>query len=320
MSAEYETITRNGRTRPAHDYLVEDVLGQPLAKNEIVHHNNGNKRDNSLENLEVMDRGEHTRMHKTGISPTPATLAKLSKSQAGRINPNRKLSPDMVVTIAESLIQGDAIAAISRETGVPVHTISAIRDGKRYRDCLPNLEDSAFPLQEKKRTERPPSTLRNLSPAEVSKIRIELIQGHSVRFIAKQAGVSESTVRAIKANETYQDIPWPMEIARYEQIRNVPKLARILLESPMSETADERKALLEDYHIVPDVLAVLMLKLVQRAMSGDAELAMLLLLLAGYENEISQIFLENSEILSALFSSEEILCSNDVKETPEDEI
>ena len=54
MSAEYETITRNGRTRPAHDYLVEDVLGQPLAKNEIVHHIKGNKRDNSLENLEVM--------------------------------------------------------------------------------------------------------------------------------------------------------------------------------------------------------------------------------------------------------------------------
>jgi phage FluMu protein Com len=46
-----------------HRVVVENSLGRLLNANEVVHHKNGDKKDNSLENLEVLTAGEHTRKH-----------------------------------------------------------------------------------------------------------------------------------------------------------------------------------------------------------------------------------------------------------------
>jgi hypothetical protein len=45
---------------------MEEHLGRPLSYNEVVHHIDGNKLNNDLSNLEVMDRGEHIRLHTKG--------------------------------------------------------------------------------------------------------------------------------------------------------------------------------------------------------------------------------------------------------------
>lgn len=46
-----------------HRYIVERYLNRPLSKSEVVHHKDGDKTNNDIENLEVLTRGEHTSRH-----------------------------------------------------------------------------------------------------------------------------------------------------------------------------------------------------------------------------------------------------------------
>jgi len=46
-----------------HVAVVEKHLGRFMLAHEVVHHKDGNKTNNALENLEVMTRGEHARHH-----------------------------------------------------------------------------------------------------------------------------------------------------------------------------------------------------------------------------------------------------------------
>lgn len=53
-----------GRYREQHRVIMEKLLGRKLHTDEIVHHRNGKKDDNRIENLEIMSRAEHTKHHR----------------------------------------------------------------------------------------------------------------------------------------------------------------------------------------------------------------------------------------------------------------
>lgn len=56
---------KNGtsRYRQEHRILMEEYLGRKLNKNEVVHHINGNGRDNRIINLKIIKLSKHSRLH-----------------------------------------------------------------------------------------------------------------------------------------------------------------------------------------------------------------------------------------------------------------
>ena len=73
----YEPL--NKRVREHHFVIAEhNDLQLPLDPQVVVHHLNGNKLDNRLENLAMMDKDEHDRYHL------------IMRNKAGKLNPQEK--------------------------------------------------------------------------------------------------------------------------------------------------------------------------------------------------------------------------------------
>jgi hypothetical protein len=54
---------RKVRGRHEHRAVMEQHLGRKLTRSEIVHHKDGDKKNNAITNLEVMTQSEHAKLH-----------------------------------------------------------------------------------------------------------------------------------------------------------------------------------------------------------------------------------------------------------------
>lgn len=93
-------VWRGGKPRAMrqHRWVMEQHLERRLAADEDVHHINGVRTDNRIENLEVMDHSEHTRRHNIA-------------AQRGKLH-------ELVPTIRARYAAGETQSALAREYGV----------------------------------------------------------------------------------------------------------------------------------------------------------------------------------------------------------
>jgi hypothetical protein len=55
-------VDGEGRYRYEHRIIIEKVIKRKLSRSEVIHHKNGIKSDNRIENLELLSKKQHDKM------------------------------------------------------------------------------------------------------------------------------------------------------------------------------------------------------------------------------------------------------------------
>ena len=82
----YRVITVGGKQVREHRHVIEQHIGRKLLRDEDVHHINGDKLDNSITNLEILQHRAHSLEHNPVTWDVESVKAKLLKgASAGKI-------------------------------------------------------------------------------------------------------------------------------------------------------------------------------------------------------------------------------------------
>ena len=123
--SKYKKIClQNGEKRDQHRVVMENHLGRRLTFNEVVHHKKDDRYCNDIENLELMTRAAHGRLHGKDYK----------KLWEGEKSKTAKLNANMVRHVRKLSANGCTFQAIADDFSVDRCTISKIIRGMTYRN------------------------------------------------------------------------------------------------------------------------------------------------------------------------------------------
>lgn len=135
---KYKAIKVNGVKIDEHRYIMETHLDRKLSTNEVVHHRNEDSRDNRIENLQVMSRSEHAKLHNIGRKDPEWLIKKRASKMKGRhYGTPRKLTTEAVRYIRTNYKPGDkeyGARALGKKFGLSHSEVSRAARYKSYED------------------------------------------------------------------------------------------------------------------------------------------------------------------------------------------
>ena len=145
MEYPYKQKKIKGHNMLEHRYVMEKKIGRKLETYEHVHHINGKRKDNRPENLVILTKSVHSKLHKPQILPS----IKICVICGNKFEPHptkrrrqqicslecklllmrknckaRKLTDDQVIAIIEKRKQGIKLSILAKEYGVTESAIS----------------------------------------------------------------------------------------------------------------------------------------------------------------------------------------------------
>lgn len=127
---KYKRMKVNGICIDEHRLIMGQHIGRKLKSSEAVHHKDGNRRNNIIENLELMTVAEHSQMHMRELWKRPEYQEKHS---GGHISSSSKLNADSIRLI-RMLLKYNYLRQIdiAKMFGVARQTINNINTGLNW--------------------------------------------------------------------------------------------------------------------------------------------------------------------------------------------
>ena len=118
-----------------HRHVMEQFLRRKLKKNEVVHHKDGNKLNNNIENLQLMTDTEHRRLHAKERKISFETKQRISNKLKHRPRYNkRKITDIELINMVKDYKKGMKLRQVDRKYNLSNGTFGTIIRGQIYYD------------------------------------------------------------------------------------------------------------------------------------------------------------------------------------------